>query len=316
MKRLLKNYSKILTLSALISSTLLVVGFKSSEQILTQQQLNEQSLLAVIWLQQSGEYAALTHQSFNFARLAFDKAIAQGIENPAIIVDIDETILDNSLYQASLIDSNEQFNYESWSQWVLAQQATAIPGAIDFINYVQNQGGKVFFISDRSEKISETSDHNDLETATIANLTALGFQGVNEENVLLKGEFAQLVEGKLDFSKQFRRDAITSGKVDGIKYNIVLLIGDNLNDFDANAGITNPERRNYVEQHQQQYGITQNGEEQTIFPVYIILPNPIYGAWEAGLYNPQVYGKEKWYELSPSQKNQQRKATLKKWLQQ
>ncbi len=314
MKTTSKHFSKFVTLSAAISSSLLFVGFKPSDSDLTQTELNEQSILAINWVQQSGEYAALTHQSFNVARLAFDHAIAQKVKNPAIIVDLDETLLDNSLYQASLIDTNQGFSDSSWNQWILDQQAKAIPGAVNFVNYVQAQGGKVFFISDRSQKTIRESENNDLERATIYNLTQLGFQGVNEENVLLKGEFAHNINGQPDFSKTFRRDAVRTGKINGIQYTITVLIGDNLNDFDANAGITNLERRNYVQEHQQQYGIHHNTNKDTNFPVYVILPNPMYGAWEAGLYNPQTVGKEKWFELSPSEKSRQRKAMLEKWL--
>lgn len=103
---------------------------------LTQKELNDQSLLAINWVQQSGEYQALTYQAYNIAKVAFDNVVNQNIINPAVVVDLDETVLDNSPYQASLIDTNNKFSPDTWSQWILAEKAKAIPGAVEFINYV------------------------------------------------------------------------------------------------------------------------------------------------------------------------------------
>lgn len=110
---------------------------------LTQQELNEQSVMAIDWVQQSGEYRALAYQAFNCAKFAFDNAIALGIKNPAVVVDIDETVLDNSSYQAGLIDTDKAFSPPSWNAWVKAKKARAIPGAIEFINYITAKQGKV-----------------------------------------------------------------------------------------------------------------------------------------------------------------------------
>ena len=213
---------------------------------LTQQQLNEQSVMAIEWVQQSGEYAALAHQAFNLAKIAFEHAVAKKVKNPAVIVDIDETVLDNSAYQAGLIDTNHLFSPSSWHQWVLTEKARAIPGAVAFVNYVHAQGGKVFFISNRAEKSSQDSQDNELELATINNLQAVGLTGVNDSSVLLKGEFSRVIDGVENTSKQFRREAVENGNADGKFYTIVALVGDNLNDFDGRAGITNRQRRAHV----------------------------------------------------------------------
>jgi 5'-nucleotidase (lipoprotein e(P4) family) len=290
-------------------------AFVEQKEALTQQQLNEQSVLGNLWMQQSGEYVALAHQAFNTAKVAFDSAIAQGVKHPAVVVDIDETILDNSAYQAGLIDTNNSFNTSDWNEWVKAKEAIAIPGSVEFVNYVNANGGKIFFVSDRAESSTEDSQNNDLELATIENLQAVGFIDVNDESLLLKGEFSQTIGGKNNISKQFRREAVSKGSADGIAHKIVVLVGDNLNDLDSLAGETNNQRRDRVEANKNQYGVLNAIKENDVVvkPAYIILPNPIYGAWESGLYEPEVFNKKLWFELNPSEKNQQRKNKLTSW---
>lgn len=283
----------------------------SVPKTLTQRELNEQSVLAINWVQQSGEYRALAYQAFNCAKLAFDSALAKGIKNPAVVVDLDETVLDNSPYQAGLIDTDSAFSPANWNQWVASKKSTAIPGSVGFVKYVNANKGKVFFVSDRDESTTKDNKNNDLELATINNLKASGFTGVNEQSVLVKGELSRTVNGKEDTSKQWRREAIESGKADGKAYKIVVLVGDNLNDLDAEAGTTNATRRFHVERNKDRYGVVNHsGKEQDFKPTYVVLPNPMYGAWESGLYNPQAFGQQQWFQLKPSEKNQQRKQAL------
>jgi 5'-nucleotidase (lipoprotein e(P4) family) len=292
-----------------ISATAVVsLGFKPSDIIdsITQSQLNDQSVLSVNWVQQSGEYTALAYQAFNSAKVIFDQAQSKKIENPAVVVDIDETILDNSPYQAGLINTNNQFSSNSWNEWIIAEKATATPGAVDFVNYVNSHKGTVFFVSDRNK--SSDGKGNDLELSTMNNLKALGFSGVTEETVLLKGEFSRTIAGKVDTSKQYRREAIENGSVKGVSYQTVLLVGDNLNDFDHKAGNSNPERRAYVTAHRDRYGVKSNQ------PAYVLVPNPMYGAWEQGLYSPAAFQKKQASELSPAEKNAQRQEALLRWV--
>lgn len=288
----------------------------NTPKILTQQELNDQSLLAISWMQESGEYRALAYQAFNYSKLAFDNAIAKGIKNPVVVVDIDETVLDNSSYQAGLVDTDKAFSPSSWNAWVKAKKAKAIPGAVEFVNYVNANRGKVFFISDRDESTTKNQKNNDLELATLINLKTLGFTGVSEQSLLLKGEFSKIVDGKDDTSKLLRRKAIESGEADGKVHKIVVLVGDNLNDLDAEAGITNAARRFHVDLNKNHYGVTNtwgNRKNQGFEPTYIMLPNPMYGAWESGIYNPKAFGQQQWFELKPSQKSQQRKQALSRW---
>lgn len=278
----------------------------------TQQQLNDQVLLGINWVQQSGEYRALAYQAFNLAKIAFDTAKSQNISNPAVIVDLDETILDNSPYQANLIGSNEGFSSKSWNQWILAEETLAVPGAVKFINYINNNGGKVFFVSNRDESTTKDSNNNDLEKATMKNMEKLGFTGVSEETLLLKGEFTKTIEEKKDTAKQWRMKAVTNGEADTIKRNVVVFMGDNLNDFSEIDKNDNQLRKEFVDRTQGQYGLlTVNSEG--FKPAYIALPNPMYGDWENGLYDAKRFGKNSIWDLTPEQKTILRRESLIKW---
>ncbi len=278
--------------------------------VTTQQQFNDQLVLSINWTQESGEFAAVAYQAFNLAKRAFDQALASGAVNPAVSVDLDETLLDNSAYEAELIDTNNQFSNSTWYPWIKSENATAIPGSVDFTNYINSKGGKVFFISDRDESSTANSSNNDLEQATINNLIKLGFTGVSDETVLLRGEFAgTTADGRPNTGKEPRRQAVINGSADGIKRDLVQLVGDNLNDFDTKAGLANADRRAYVEANQGRYGVYQSGQA-----AYIPLSNAQYGAWEGpGLYDPAAFGKTSWTQLTPAEKNIQRKGNLDIW---
>jgi 5'-nucleotidase (lipoprotein e(P4) family) len=298
--------TQCLTITALVPVIVISGLQQNTQENITQQQLNQQAILAINWVQQSGEYQALTYQAFNIAKII----------NPAIIVDIDETVLDNSPYQAGLLDTNKGYQTPTWNQWVKAEKAKAIPGAVEFVNYVNNNGGQVFFVSNRTEKSLKNSPNNDVEIATINNLKSVGFTKVNDETVLVKGEFNKLINGKEDTSKQWRLDAIKNGNANGKKQTIIAFIGDSLNDFEETAGRNNQQRRDFVDKTRNFYGMLNVSKDGKIQPAYIALPNPMYGNWETALYNSQAFKKQSALEMTPAQISQQRKESLNRWLAQ
>ncbi|QKJ88741.1 5'-nucleotidase, lipoprotein e(P4) family [Paramixta manurensis] len=265
--------NKVSLCGASVVMLLTLAGCAQNAEQQATDQLNQQSVMALNWFQQSGEYQALAYQAFNFATLAFDNAPSLTGKPKAVVVDLDETMIDNSAYSAWQVKAGKPFADDTWSRWTQARQATAIPGAVSFAQYVNSHGGTMFYVSNRSK--------NDY-AATVENLQRLGFPGVNQKTVRLSSDSS---------NKQTRFDAI---KAEG--YNVVLYIGDNLNDF---GGATwhqgNPQRRSFVSQNHRLFG-TQ----------FIILPNPLYGDWESGL--ADGYNK-----LSSQQKLQTRAANLKAW---
>lgn len=254
-------------------AALLLTGCAQPAQRQAQQQLNQQTVSAVNWFQQSGEYEALTWQAFNSARLAFDHAPSLTGKPKAVIVDLDETMLDNSAYSAWQAKGDQPFTAKTWSAWTQAKQAKAVPGAVEFARYVNSHGGTMFYVSNRDQR-----DY----AATVANMQQLGFTGVSEKTVRLNTETS---------NKQARFDAI---KNEG--YNVALYIGDNLNDF---GGATwhkgNQQRREFVNLNHQHFG-TQ----------FIVLPNPLYGDWESGM-------AENYNKLTPEQQLSTRASRLESW---
>ncbi|AUH00125.1 5'-nucleotidase, lipoprotein e(P4) family [Pectobacteriaceae bacterium CE70] len=246
---------------------------QAHQEAQAQATLSNQSVLALNWFQESGEYQALCYQAFNTARSAFDNASAAPGKKKVVVVDLDETMLDNSLYSGWQVKHDQPFDSKSWAKWIQAKQASAIPGAVQFANYVNSHGGKMVYISNRQQ--SEFNDTRD-------NMIKLGFPGVSAQTVLLNTG---------NSNKQERFNAVKSAGND-----IVLYIGDNLNDFGAATyHKENAERREFVRHNQIKFG-TQ----------FIVLPNPLYGDWESGMSNG--YNK-----LTPAQKLQVRDRSIQSW---
>ncbi|OOR99616.1 5'-nucleotidase, lipoprotein e(P4) family [Haemophilus paracuniculus] len=246
---------KMLKLSTLaITSALLLAGCstqKSDPNVAADAKLQQHALLGVNWVQQSGEYQALAYQAFNTAKTAFDQAKVKKGKKKAVVVDLDETMMDNSPYAGWQIQNNKPFDGKDWTRWVNARQTRAVAGAVEFNNYVNAKGGKVFYVSNRKD--------DGEKAATLDDLKKLGFNGASEEVLYLKKEKSNKTPRFEEIEKQ--------------GYEIVLYVGDNLNDFgDATYKKSNAERKAFVEQNKQAFG-----------KKFIVLPNPNYGDWEAGM---------------------------------
>lgn len=229
------------------------------------------SLNAVLWLQTSVEYDASTLQAFALAKTQLDRALTEktwtaALEQqnaldiadkpPAIIVDVDETVLDNSAYQARLIKDNATFKPDTWNAWCKERKATPVPGAIDFVQYAAYKGVTIFYVTNRDKEV---------EDATQQNLDAHGFPFKEGEDTLLtKNEKPEWNSS----DKTTRREFIAQN------YRILLLVGDNFGDFVGKEYKTSvAERDSFANQHKDKWGTR-----------WIMLPNPLYGSWEAALY--------------------------------
>ena len=251
-----------------------IVKSEDERQAEAQALLMEQSVMALNWMQQAGEYRALAYQAFNVAQIAFDSVKVVDGKKKAVIVDLDETMIDNSAEGANRVLTKEGYSKEGWAVWCSEERAKAIPGAVDFANYVTTQGGKIFYVSNRNK-----SEYQH----TVNNLQKLGFPAVDETSVFLKDKESQKTSRFEEAEKQ--------------GYTVVLFIGDNLDDFDF-TGETyhqfNNERRAVVDKNKTAFGIK-----------YILLPNPIYGHWEGGL------GKD-YFKSTPEEKLKIRRENLVK----
>jgi 5'-nucleotidase (lipoprotein e(P4) family) len=230
---------------------------QSSSTAAQSQADNEYQVGAVLWTQSSGEERALAYQAFTLARMVLDQDLRMNRRNRmkrAIVVDVDETILDNSRYQATLIRNRRPYESQSWTNWVNRADADPVPGAAEFLRYAASRGVHVFYITNR--KLVE-------KDGTAANLKKAGFPDVSDQSLLVRTDPATS-------TKEPRRQSVAA------KYRIVLLMGDNLNDFAEvfEKGRTVGDRIAAVEQNKDRFGTR-----------FIVLPNAMYGDWESAIYD-------------------------------
>jgi 5'-nucleotidase (lipoprotein e(P4) family) len=231
---------------------------------------------AVLWQQTSGERRALSYQTFAFARMLLDRDLRMNRRNRkarAIIVDLDETILDNSRNEGMLVKNRINFNQKDWTDWVNRAEAEAVPGSVEFLRYAASRGVRVFYITNRNDSQKQ---------GTETNLRKLGFPHVNDETLLVQTDPNNL-------SKESRRQTV------GAKYRIVLLMGDDLNDFASvfENSKTVESRVEAAERNKTQFGSR-----------FIMLPNPMYGNWETAIYDYN-------FKLSEAEKAAKRRSVLK-----
>ncbi len=263
------NTKKYLLIFGLIASSIVSTYFvtvSTTAQQATAEQMrqiiadNEYQVAAILFMQKAGEYRALAYQAFNVARMQLDADFekknlkklpkAERKRARAVVVDVDETVLDNSPHQAFIVINQMPFTPDVWTQWVNQRKAKAIPGAAEFLTYASQKGVKVFYVTNRDEIHRQ---------ATIDNLKQTGFPDASDETVLVRAT---------ESGKEARRQKIME------KYRIVLLVGDNLNDLSSQFERKSvPDRFVEVDKTREMFGRK-----------FIVLPNVMYGDWESAIY--------------------------------
>lgn len=230
-----------------------------------------ENLHSVLWTQTAQEYDAVTLQSYRLGIYQLAEALEdpewtasleqrddEGYQNlpPAVVLDVDETVLDNAAYQARLVEEGLQYDSDSWADWVREEAAVPVPGALEFIRAARDRGVEVIYLTNRDAE---------LEEATRDNLQALGFPvGEEDDELLMRGE-----EPAWDTSnKTPRREYVAEN------YRILLLFGDNLGDFIGEVDLPVGERDDLFERYRSMWGTR-----------WIAFPNPQYGSWEGALFD-------------------------------
>jgi len=208
------------------------------------------ALSATVWFQSAGEFRALCYQAYALASLRLEADLRDSVrQRPrAVVVDVDETVLDNSPHQAKLLRTGTSFP-SWWREWVDMASAEAIPGAVEFLQDASAKGVEVYYVTNRSR---------DERTATIANLASRRFPHADEKHVLTREQ---------ESGKERRRQSV------GESHDIILLVGDNLADF-AQVFERKPldERNATVDRMREEFGRR-----------FIVLPNTLYGDWESAV---------------------------------
>ncbi len=221
---------------------------------------------ALYWVQNAGEYRALAYQAYNVARERFDHSASSS--RRVVVMDLDETVLDNSAYAVWCLRQGIGYSDETWNRWVTDAAATAVPGAIEFIQHVRKKGGTVFFISNR---VVAGAD------ATRINLARLGINGIDEKHLLLK---------QREYGKALRFQEVIKSEGEPI-----LFVGDNLTDFGLEAAPLKSadDLQAFVRRHHDDFGVQ-----------FIVLPNPLYGSWLPGRSEDLQSGLKTWTGNSSS----------------
>lgn len=198
------------------------------------------------WVRTAAEYRALTEQAYRQASQEVrDRAREHAAGNWAVILDADETVLDNSEYQRRIAEAGQEFDPVSWGEWVREESAEVVPGADRFIHLVQELGGRVAIVTNRTD---------DECPSTLRNFLALG---IRPAVVLCKTETSQ---------KEARFRMVQEGTAAAAlpPLEVVMWVGDNIGDFpDLDQGL-----RDAPVQAFDAFGVR-----------YIVLPNPMYGSW-------------------------------------
>jgi len=200
----------------------------------------------VHWARTAAEYRALTEQVFGGATEELAGAAAGRAPGSwGVILDADETVLDNSEFQRRIAESGQEFEEWMWSEWVREEAATVVPGADRFIRRVVELGGRVAIVTNRDASLCP---------ATVRNLEALG---IRADVVLCETETSQ---------KEARFRMVQEGTAGGglPALDVVMWIGDNIGDFpDLDQGLRDAPADAFA----------LFGER------YFVLPNPMYGSW-------------------------------------
>lgn len=223
--------------------------------------------VAVAWVQNAAEYQVLALQTYRHATTQLQQGLLDrfwsadevqlttgGYQDkpPAVILDIDETVLDNSAFNARNVVDRLPYELERWNAWCHEARAVAVPGSLEFLKTARSLGVAVFFITNRRDEV---------KAATIRNLCALGIEA-DEHNVLTRND-----EEDRGGDKLTRRAAVAKD------YRIVLLIGDNLSDLGDDMEIAENQDRNRIARH----------KAELMGSRWIVMPNPVYGSWERAL---------------------------------
>ena len=199
------------------------------------------------WFRNSAEYRALALEVYSAAAVRLPD-LSRGLASStwAVILDADETVLDNSEYQRrrAVIDSG--YTEESWRNWVNEVAAVAIPGAVSYTKFVHGLGGRVVIVTNRSLEVCDATRQNLAKIGVDADLVLCQAKGESDKNP----RFQRVQDGTADSSLPAVR--------------VVAWVGDNIQDF---PGLTQAARNDPK-------ALEDFGRR------FFVLPNPMYGSWQ------------------------------------
>jgi len=236
----------------------------------------DDNLNAVLWVQRSHEYQATLLSLYRGAAAGLDAALADpdwdalvpaerdnpGVWHdlpPAVILDVDETVLDNSIYQARLVRDGLEYDDDTWADWVAEQKATPVPGVVEFARAASARGITLYYVTNREQRLRD---------ATLANLRAAGLPVAHEGVYLGLGMEVEGCEQPGSRSGKLCRRQLV-----GRSHRVLMQFGDQLTDFAHLPANTVAARDAVMAGHGEWFGQR-----------WWMLPNPTYGGWEPVLF--------------------------------
>ena len=247
-------------------------------------------LNAVLWMQRSVEYKGAALTAFALARIRLEQALTDASWTaapreqtgayqslpPAVILDIDETILDNSGYQAWMIVKGTSFEPKTWTAYVNAVASLPIPGALEFAQYADARGVKVFYVSNRTAEE---------EAGTRKNLEKFGFPMGGAVDTMLMAR----KQPDWGSAKGTRRAHVAKS------YRVLLNIGDNFGDFVDEYRGSEADRLKVMEDHKHRWGRE-----------WIMIANPSYGSFESAPFGHN-------FRLPEAERRKAKRGVLEPW---
>jgi 5'-nucleotidase (lipoprotein e(P4) family) len=263
----------------------------TTSSVRTQVAAGREPLLALLWMQRGAEYKVACLQAYHLAQQQLQGAVEdpgwtacleQGSPEvysalpAAVVVDVDETVLDNSAFAARQIRAGiTTFDPVAWSLWVHEQQALPIPGALSYLTAAVQLGVRVIYITNRKADGDKDGIKITEEADTRGNLARLGFpilEGEGEDVVLCAGEIGDKAARRREVCKRYR---------------VVALVGDNLGDFTAG---TEPRKVQLPTAAAAENAAAERIRDGLVLDFaawwgtrWFLIPNPSYGGWETVL---------------------------------
>jgi 5'-nucleotidase (lipoprotein e(P4) family) len=205
----------------------------------------------VKWFRTAAEYRALAISTYRAATEAANAAAkAKGRDSWAVVLDVDETVLDNSVFQRDLSKGTAPFSEELWAIFVHQRSAVPVPGAKAFLDRVKELGGRIVLVTNRFENLCEDTREN-------LRAVSIPFDAI----------LCRATTGTNTGDKNPRFEAAATGAAlgDHKAREVVAFVGDNILDFPA----LKQSLRDEPESAYEAFGKR-----------YFVLPNPMYGSWQ------------------------------------
>jgi 5'-nucleotidase (lipoprotein e(P4) family) len=166
----------------------------------------------------------------------------------AVVLDADETVIDNSSYQAERAAVGQGFSDDTWDAWVKRREATALPGAGGFLSRVRALGGRIAIVTNRTQ--AQCAD-----TEAVFTRYALVYDAM----------LCRPAGRPSDKNPRFEAVAAGTGIPNSGPLTVVAFIGDNILDFPS----LNQKAREQGPKAFSEFGVR-----------FFLLPNPMYGSWQ------------------------------------